>query len=82
MMGMNEREALRTSVTVGKDGHIDVPRVDLPEGTEAELVIVVRVDGPRGPQHSLLAMRGKGKGTFGTPGEADAYLRSERDSWD
>jgi hypothetical protein len=81
-MNYAEKEAMRTRVTVGKDGHIDVPRVDLPEGTEAEVVVVVKFAHEVKETLSLLELRGMGKGVFGTPEEADAYLRAERDAWD
>jgi hypothetical protein len=81
-MKTDETEALRVQVTVGRNGHIDVPPVELPEGTEAELVLWVRTAKPAQDPHSIMNLFGCLKGTYGTAEEIDAYINPERDSWD
>ncbi|HNR33123.1 MAG TPA: hypothetical protein PKI11_19690 [Candidatus Hydrogenedentes bacterium] len=76
------KEALRRQVIIGKGGHIEIPPVDLPEGTEAELVLLVHLAGEYKRTSSIMDMRGLLRGTYGTAREADAYLRAERDSWE
>ena len=72
--------ALRKRVTVLPGGRIEITAPELKPGTEAE-VIILEGSGPSdGP--SLRSLIGTGKGAFPTPGEADAFIRRERDAWE
>lgn len=76
------KEALRKRIRVGKNGHIEIPSLDLPEGTEAELVILVNLrDAPKS-ERSILDMFGAGRGIYGNREEIDAYIEEERNSWE
>ena len=81
-MSETEKEILRTHVTVGKDGRIDVPKVDLPEGTKAELTVVVPRADAKEDKVSIADMIGCLRGTYGTAEEIDAHLREEREAWE
>jgi hypothetical protein len=82
--------AIKDRVTVGAGGRIEIARPDLPEGTQAEVIILV--EEPAGTQpgasldrniRPLTSFIGKCRGTYGnTPEEADRYLRELRDEWD
>lgn len=75
-------ETIRREVTIGKNGTINLPPLDLPEGTRADLILIVHPKESTKPIRSLTDMIGAGRGIYGTREEIDAYIRAERDSWD
>ena len=74
-------QVIRRRVVVQPGGCIELRSDELREGTEAEVIIIVRTgeESPRATYHSMF---GSGRGGFATAEEADAFLRRERDSWD
>ena len=68
-------------VTVQPDGRIVIDAPELEPGTHAE-VIVIPEQPRQGPNRSLRSLIGTGRGAFGTPDEADRFLRAERDAWE
>ena len=75
------KEALRKQITVGKNGSLEIPPLDLPEGTMAEIVVIVHTEDEPVKRPSLMDLFGAGKGIYGTREEIDAYIEAERDSW-
>ena len=78
-------QAIRKRVRVQAGGVVSVQDAGLPEGAEAEVIVLLgeaaESDDPEGLP-SLESMFGAAKGVFRTPEEADAYLRELRDEWD
>jgi hypothetical protein len=72
-------DAIKKHVTVQRGGRIEVFVPELPEGTEAD-VIVLEVE-KASVGRPLASLIGKGKGAFGSPQEVDRFIRAERDRW-
>lgn len=70
---------IRQRTVVLPGGHIEVQSDDLPAGTEVEVIVLLPA-----PQAgvSYLSLFGAGRGAYRSPGEADTFLRKERDSWE
>lgn len=74
-------QAVRKQTVVGAGGVIEVHSPELPApGTKAEVVILFEPTTLSPP--SLSGMFGVARGLYRTPGEADAFLREERDAWE
>lgn len=71
--------AIKQIVTIQPGGRIEVCSDELPEGCEAEVIVLVK---SAEPKPSYRDMFGAGKGAYRTPDEADAFLRGERDAWE
>ena len=71
--------AIKQTVTIQSGGRIELTSAELPEGRQAEVIVLVP---PTPAAKSYLALFGSGKGGFAGPEEADAFLRQERDAWD
>jgi hypothetical protein len=71
--------ALKQMVTVQQGGRIEIPSSQLPEGSNAEVIVLVE---SVKRTVSLASLIGKGKGGFDSPKSVDDYLREERDSWE
>ena len=69
--------AVRKRVVVQAGGRIEIVAPELPPGAEAEVIILLRELGGSRPR-SLASLVGAGKGAFGSPEEADAFIRRER----
>lgn len=72
--------AIRERVTVKRGGVVEVRRADLPEGAEAD--VIVMIEEPLAEPPALGTLVGKAKGCFATASEADSSLRAEREEWD
>lgn len=72
---------IRKKVLVHPGGSIEIRSDELREGTEAEVIIIVRTEDESMPTN-YVALFGSGRGSFATPREADAFLRRERDAWE
>lgn len=72
--------ALRKKVIILPGGRIEIHSPDLIPGTHAEVVVLI--DEPGKTSGTMTSLIGRGKGCFGTPAEADAFIRTERDKWE
>lgn len=73
-------QAIRKEVVILPGGRIEIHSPDLIPGTHAEVVVLIEETGKAvGTMSSLI---GKGKGCYGTPAQADAFIRAERDTWE
>ncbi len=69
--------------TVVKDGGaIEIQNPHLPKGALAEVTIVLSSVNESNSSSPLSQFFGKVKNGFTSAEEADAFIRSERDSWD
>ena len=71
--------AIKQTVTIQPGGRVEITSDELPEGRQAEVIILVNSDAP---VKKYLSLFGSGKGGFATPEQADAFLRRERDEWE
>jgi hypothetical protein len=72
-------QAIKRQVIVQPGGRIELTVAELEAGTSAEVVIIVPAAETQ--PRRLTSFLGKGRGAFATPGEADAFLRAEREGW-
>ena len=72
--------ALRQKVTVKPGGIVEVRSSELLPGSTVEVIILQEKQPSR--KSTLKELIGAGRGIFGTPEEADEYIRRERDTWD
>lgn len=72
-------QAIKHRVTIQPGGHVELDDPELPDGTEAEVIVMVE---DRTALPPLASYAGKGKGCFADADEIDTFLRSERDSWE
>ena len=75
-------QALRIDTTVLPGKRIEIETPELPEGTAAEVIVLVPE--PRAPAMSMLEFIESlppGPRLFETPREADAHIQQERDAW-
>jgi len=76
--------AIKECTVVGPAGRVVIDHSDLPEGSSAEVIVLVddrtAVDSqvPRSPSSYVGAM----KGQFKSAADADAHVRELRDEWD
>lgn len=73
-------KAFRHKVKIQSGGILEIHSSDLPEGMDADVIILV--DESPNPNKPLSQLIGAAKGCYQNPGEADAFLRGERDRWD
>jgi hypothetical protein len=71
--------ALKQTVKIQQGGRIEIHSPELPEGSNAEVIVLVEPTRRTVPLASLI---GKGRGSFDSPRHVDDYLHEERDSWD
>jgi hypothetical protein len=71
--------ALKQTVKIQQGGRIEIRSSELPEGFNAEVIVLLESIRRTVPLASLI---GKGKGGFDSAKNVDAHLREERDSWD
>ena len=70
---------IRRRVKVLPGGTIEIHDPELPDGAEAEVIVLVE---PRTQEERPLAsFFGQAKGLFADANEVDAFLRAERESW-
>jgi len=70
--------AVKQTVTIQAGGRVEVTSTELPEGQQAEVIVLIR---EQARAKSYASLFGCGKGAFTSPDEADAFLRKERDAW-
>jgi hypothetical protein len=75
---MEGTRKLRTTVQPG--GRIEVSAPDLPVGQTVDVVVSIPPRAARRSVAEILA-RAPGHRLFTTPDEVDAYIRTERESW-
>ena len=71
--------AVKQIVTIQSGGRAELSYDELPEGRQAEVIVLVERPASSRPYLSLF---GAGKGAFPSAETADAFLRGERDAWD
>ncbi|HEY0736759.1 MAG TPA: hypothetical protein VGD69_17705 [Herpetosiphonaceae bacterium] len=77
------QQALRMTALVQPGGKIEVTDADLPVGQPVEVIVLLQSPSAI-PRRSILEVLDDAPGHLGfqTVDEVDAYLRSERDTWD
>lgn len=76
--------AIKERAIVGPAGRVTIEHSDLPEGSIAEVIVLVDdtvkdpTPGPRGMSSFVGAL----KGQFADASQADAHVRELRDEWD
>lgn len=78
-------QAIKKRVRVQAGGVVSVQDASLPEGAEAEVIVLLSeaVEAERLEDlPSLESMVGAAKGLFSSPEEIDQYIRDLRDEWD
>lgn len=73
-------KAFRHKVKIHSGGVLEIHSHDLPEGIEAEVIVLIEESSK--PPQPLSRLIGTAKGCYRSPDEADAFLRQERDRWD
>ena len=73
-------QAVKQRVTVQADGLIQIHVPEFKPGTIAEVIVLDSSEETK--KTSLTSFIGKGKGSFATAQEADAFIRKERNSWE
>jgi hypothetical protein len=73
--------AIRQTGIVLPGGRLEVQSSELPEGSTVEIIVMVEEEIKNGtpPSATLSSIIGSAPGSFATPDEADAFIRSERD---
>jgi hypothetical protein len=75
--------AIRRHVQIQAGGTVTLQDADLPEGAEAEVIVLVASEADEAaPLPPMTSMIGAAPGGFDTPADADAYVRSLRDEWE
>lgn len=75
-------QAIKKRVRVGAGGTIAVQDPALPEGAEAEVIVLLGEAVPAKEVPPLASMLGAARGLFASPEEIDEYIRDLRDEWD
>ena len=73
-------QAIKKEVTIQPGGRIEITSPELKPGMRAE--VVVMITDSQYKFNRLTSFIGKGKGSFASPSEADAFIRKERDTWE
>jgi len=71
--------AVKQKVLVQKGGRIELSSPELPEGSTAEVIVLLESNEVVPALESLL---GKAKGNFESFRDADEFTRRERDAWE
>ncbi|MBF6594328.1 MAG: hypothetical protein IVW51_07770 [Thermaceae bacterium] len=71
--------AVKQKVLVQKGGRIELNAPELPEGSTAEVIVLLETNEVLPMLESLL---GKARGNFPSPQEADEFTLRERDAWE
>jgi hypothetical protein len=76
--------AIRERTVVGPAGRVVIDRSDLPEGTSAEVIVLVdeQAASNASTPRPLSSYIGALKGQFASDADADAYIRQLRNEWD
>ena len=76
--------AIREQVVVQPGGLLEIRRPDLPAGATVDVIVMVEENGhgkPADRPDTFASLFGRIRGCFETGEAADAFLRTERDSW-
>ena len=73
--------AIKQTVTIGPGGRVEVVSGELPEGRQAEVIVLVAPESAP-PTRRLTDFLGAGRGLYSDVGDADRSLRRERDTWE
>jgi hypothetical protein len=73
--------AIKQTVTIGPGGRVEVVSDELPEGRQAEVIVLLTPEGGPSPRR-LIDFLGAGRGLYNDVEEADRSLRRERDAWE
>ncbi len=71
-------EALKLEGTIGDEGKVECPPVNLPKGTKVELVVTPLLQTDGTPKATLMDFFGKARGMFATPEEVLEHVRDLR----
>ena len=75
--------ALRTRAIVGPAGRVSIDHSDLPEGSPAEVIVLIDdTSGASKSSRPLASYLGALEGQFGSSDEVETYLSRLRDEWD
>lgn len=73
--------AIKQTVTIQPGGRVEVVSRELPEGRQAEVIVLVTAE--RSPStRRLTDFLGVGQGLYADVDDADRSLRRERDAWE
>jgi hypothetical protein len=76
-------QAFKEHVIVGPSGRVLIDRTSLPEGTRAEVIVLVDPAGVGTPAPVYFSdLIGRAQGSFASAEEADVFIRQQRDEWD
>ena len=75
-------QAVRIKARVQAGGRIAVQDSALPEGAEAEVIVLLSDASPEPAPRPLRRIVGSGTGLFSSAHDADAYVKQLRDEWD
>lgn len=73
-------QAIRQEVTVSEDNVIEIHSPILKVGVQVEVIVLLAEK--TGKKKNLSSLIGKGKGSFDSAKEADAFIRGERNKWE
>jgi len=75
-------QAIRQEVTVSEDNVIQIHSPILKAGVQVEVIVLLTEGHKVEKKKNLSALIGKGKRSFGSAKEADAFIRGERNKWE
>jgi hypothetical protein len=73
--------AIKQTVTIGPGGRVEIVSSELPEGRQAEVIVLVAPEPGPSPRR-LADFLGAGRGLYDDIDDADRSLRRERDAWE
>lgn len=73
--------AIKERTVIGPAGRVIIDHSDLPEGSAAEVIVLVDDQTAVQSLRPLTSYIGAMKGQFPSAGEADGYIRELRDEW-
>jgi hypothetical protein len=72
--------AIKQDTTIQPGGIIHIHSAELPEGAQAQVIVLVEQQPPL-TFPTMLSLLGAAKGGFKSAAEVDAFIRAERDAW-
>ncbi len=72
-------QAVRQKTVLGPGGKVELPHTGLPEGSVAEVIVLL--EDPPPVKRPLMAFWGTAKGTYDSLEDATAFIRELRDEW-
>jgi len=74
--------SLKEYVTIKAGGLIEIRNPNLPEGSTAEVIVLLNPMQPESSDKPLSRFFGRIQGCFADGPQADDFLRAERDAWE